>query len=117
MEVTTVNLLNAGVLIAAGLYGYLGITTATGSHAPTALIPAVFGVILVILNQFWAKKPKVIAHAVVVLTVLLFVICLSRFMKMDVWDAKKYIFAACILSNAVAAAFFIKSFIDARKNR
>ena len=96
MQVTTVNLLNASVLIGAGLFGYFGVTTAAGTHAPTALIPAVFGVILVVLNQFWAQKPKLIAHIVVVLTILLLGICLSRFMKMDVWDTKKYIFAACI---------------------
>ena len=115
MQVTTVNLLNAAVLIAAGLFGYFGVTTAAGTHAPTALIPAIFGVVLLILNQFWAKKPKMIAHIVVVLTILLLGICLSRFMKMGEWDTKKYIFAACILSNLVATFFFIKSFVDARK--
>ncbi len=117
MKATTVNLLNSIVLIIAGLYGYLGVAAADGHHSPTALIPAAFGILFIILGLFWTKSPKVISHIVVVLTLVLLIMCTMRFVKVENWDAKKYIFLACVLSNAIALAFFIKSFVDARKNR
>ncbi len=68
MKATTMNNVNAVVLILAGLYGYFGVAAADGHHSPTALIPTAFGVLLIILGLFWAKSPKVISHTVVVLT-------------------------------------------------
>lgn len=115
MKPTTANLLNALVLIAAGLYGYYGVAAADGTHSPTALIPAAFGVLFLILNMFWAKNAKVISHIVVVLTLVLLIMCISRFVKVEDWNDKKYIFLACILSNALALIVFIKSFIAARR--
>ena len=117
MKPVTINLLNALVLIAAGLYGYFGVASSTGTASPTALIPAAFGVLFIVLGLFWAKAPKVVSHVVVVLTLLLLGMCIGRFVKIDAWDAKKYIFLACIISNGVALVVFIKSFIDARKSR
>ncbi len=117
MKPVRVNLINALVLIVAGLYGYFGVATASGTASPTALIPAAFGVVFIVLGLFWEKAPKVVSHVVVVLTLLLLVVCISRFVKIDAWDAKKYIFLACILSNGIALTVFIKSFIDARKSR
>ena len=117
MKATTVNLLNSVVLIIAGLYGYLGVAAADGHHSPTALIPSAFGVLFIILGLFWAKAPKVISHTVVVLTLVLLIMCLMRFVKVEGWDAKKYIFLACVLSNGIAMILFVKSFIDVRKNR
>lgn len=115
MKPVTMNALNALVLIAAGLYGYFGVAAADGHHSPTALIPAAFGLLFIILGLFWAKAPKVISHIVVVLTLVLLVMCILRFVKVDGWNEKKYIFLACILSNAIALIVFVKSFIDARR--
>jgi len=115
MKPVTINALNALVLIAAGLYGYFGVAAADGHHSPTALIPAAFGLLFIILGLFWAKAPKVVSHIVVVLTLVLLVMCIMRFVKVDGWNEKKYIFLACILSNAIALIVFIKSFIDARR--
>jgi len=117
MKPTTANLLNAAVLIAAGLYGYFGVTGADGTASPTALIPAGFGLLFVVLNFFWAKAPKIVSHTVVVLTLLLLGMCIGRLLKVDDWGPKKYIFLACVLSNGLALIIFIKSFIDARKQR
>ncbi len=117
MKAASANLLNAVVLIAAGLYGYFGIKGADGNSSITALIPAFFGVLFLVMHKGVASANKVIAHVVVVLTLVLLVMCVMRFIKVDGWGAKKYIFLACIVSNFIALAAFIKSFIDARKAR
>lgn len=117
MKPVTVNLFNAIVLIAAGLYGYFGVATASGTPSLTALIPAGFGALFIVLGLFWEKSPKIISHTVVVLTLLLLGMCIGRFFKGEVWDAKKYIFLVCMLSNGIALVAFIKSFIDARRSR
>jgi hypothetical protein len=117
MKAAQANLLNAMVLLAAGLYGYFMILTPEGTHAITALIPAVFGIIFLALQKGVATQNKIIAHVVVVLTLVLLIICAMRFLKIEDWGAKKYLFLACIVSNAVALVAFIGSFIAARKNR
>ena len=117
MKAASANLLNAIVLIAAGLYGYFVLLTPEGSHAPTALIPAAFGLLFLIFQKGVANHNKVISHVVVLLTLVLLIICVMRFIKVENWGAKKYLFLACVLSNAVALIAFIGSFIEARKNR
>ena len=117
MKTATANLLNAFVLIAAGLYGYFGVAAADGSHSYTALIPAAFGLLFLILHKGVASANKIIAHVVVVLTLVLLVMCIMRFVKVEQWDAKKYIFLACIISNAIALVTFIGSFVAARRNK
>ncbi|RYD86893.1 MAG: hypothetical protein EOP54_29650 [Sphingobacteriales bacterium] len=117
MKAASANLLNAIVLIGAGLYGYFGIAAADGSHSLTALIPAAFGLLFLIMHKGVASANKVIAHIVVVLTLVLLVMCTMRFIKVEDWNAKKYVFLACMISNAIALIAFIGSFIAARKNR
>jgi len=106
MKPTTANALNALVLIIAGLYGYFGVAASDGHHSLTALIPAAFGVLFIIFNFFWAGNAKVVSHIVVVLTLVLLIMCIMRFVKVDEWNAKKYIFAICIASNALALIIF-----------
>ena len=115
MKAATANLLNSIVLIIAGLYGYFLILTPEGTHAPTALIPAAFGLLFLILQKGVASANKIVSHLVVVLTLVLLIICAMRFFKIEEWGPKKYLFLACILSNAVALIAFIGSFIEARK--
>lgn len=117
MKAPAANLLNAIVLIAAGLYGYFGIAAADGSHSLTALIPAAFGVLFLIMHKEVVNANKVVSHIVVVLTLVLLVMCIMRFMKVEDWNAKKYVFLACIISNAIALIAFIGSFIAARRNK
>ena len=117
MKAASANILNALVLIAAGIIGYFFIRAADGTQSLTALIPAAFGVLFLILHKGVAAGNKVIAHVVVVLTLVLLVMCIMRFVKVEVWGSKKYLFLACILSNAFALVAFIKSFIDARRKR
>ena len=117
MKAASANLLNAIVLLAAGLYGYFLILTPEGSRAPTALIPAAFGLLFLILQKGVASSNKIISHVVVVLTLVLLIVCVKQFLGIQDWGPKKYIFLACIISNAVAMVAFIGSFIEARKNR
>ncbi len=117
MKAASANLLNAIVLIAAGLYAYFVILTPEGTRAPTALIPAAFGLLFLIFQKGVANHNKIISHVAVLLTLLLLIICAMRFVKVEEWGAKKYVFLICIVSNAVALIAFIGSFIEARKNR
>lgn len=115
MKPKTANLLNSAILFLSGIYGYFFITTATGEHAPTALIPTFFATVLIIIGIFWERVPKIVSHVVILLTLVLLFMCVVRFVKIDLWEAKKYLFLICIFSNAAALSIFIKSFIDARK--
>ncbi|MEJ7610191.1 MAG: hypothetical protein WKF88_03320 [Ferruginibacter sp.] len=117
MKATTANFLNALVLIAAGLYGYFIVPAEHGVQSPTALIPAAFGIIFLILHKGVISGNKVVSHIVVVLTLILLVMCIWRFAMVEDWNGKKYIFLACIISNALALTAFIGSFITARRNK
>lgn len=117
MKAAQANLLNATVLVAAGIIGYFFIIPESGVKAPTALIPAAFGLLFFVLHKGVATSNKIVAHIVVVLTALLLFVCVKQFFKIEVWGAKKYIFLACIVSNVIALIAFIGSFIDARKNK
>lgn len=66
MPAHTVSLINAVVLIAFSVWGYLSYA----DPSITALIPAVFGLLLLILNPSVKKQNKVVAHIAVVLTIL-----------------------------------------------
>lgn len=114
MKPSTVNFINGLILIFAGLYGYFGVTGSTGTASVTALIPTIFGVLLVVLSYFWEKAPKVVSHIAIVLTLLLLIMIINRFMKVEIWNEAKYIFLICIISNALALFVFIRSFVIAR---
>ncbi len=64
-----VSLLNAIVLISLGAWGYIG----SESPSPTALIPVVIGIVLLLLNRGLKKENKVIAHVVALLTILILI--------------------------------------------
>ena len=117
MKAAQANLLNAIVLIAAGLYGYFLILTPDGTKAPTALIPAAFGILFLVMHKGVVTSNKIIAHVVVVLTAMLLFICAKKFFSIQDWEPKKYLFLVCVVSNVIALIAFIGSFIAARKNR
>ena len=118
MTPQSVNWLNSLILIAAGIYGYFLLPIGPEEkRSITALIPAFFGAILMVLGFLWSKSPKIVAHVAVTLALLLLVMCFMRFMKIEDWGAKKYLFLACIMSNAFAVFVFVRSFIAARATR
>lgn len=115
MKPITANYLNAIILIGAGLYGYYLLPLAPDEHrSVTALIPAFSGIVFLLLGFFWKSAPKVVAHIVSLLALVLIIMCIMRFVKIPDWGPKKYVFLVCILSNLLALIIFINSFINAR---
>lgn len=109
------NLLNAVVLIAMALWGYLSSET----PSMTALIPVAFGLILLLMSPGVKKQNKIIAHVAVVLTLLILVSLIKPLTgAMGRGDNMATLrVGAMILTSLLAMIFFVKSFIDARKAR
>jgi len=115
MKAHTASLINAVILISFSAWGYF--TSDTPSM--TALIPLVIGVILLICNPGIRKENKIIAHIAVVLTLLVLIGLIKPLTGAMERGDSAAIFRVVImlLSTLLATAYFIKSFIDARKNR
>lgn len=115
MKAHTASLVNAFILIVLSLWGYLS----SDSPSITALIPTVIGVVLITLNKGVKNENKIIAHVAVVLTLLiLFGLVKPVLGAMGRGDNDAVIrVSVMILSTVVAMVFFVKSFIDAKKNR
>jgi hypothetical protein len=107
--------LNGIVLIVMSLWGYLG----SDSPSFTALIPAVFGVIFLLLYPGMKKENKVVAHIIVVLTLLLII---SLFKPLNGAISRDDTMAmirvgAMMFFSIIAMISYIQSFIAARKNK
>lgn len=115
MKAHQASLLNALLLIALSAWGYF----ASESPSFTALIPAIIGVILLLCNPGVKKENKVIAHVAVVLTLLVLIGLIKPLLGVIERENTMGILRVVImlLSTIVALIYFIKSFIDARKNR
>jgi len=115
MKAHTTNLINAAILIILGSWGYFGSET----PSLTALIPVAVGVILLILSKGVKKENKVIAHIAVLLSLLVILGLIKPLAgaigRVDTAALVRVIIM--ILSGILAMVYFIKSFIDARKNR
>ncbi|MEL6719729.1 MAG: hypothetical protein AAFP82_13530, partial [Bacteroidota bacterium] len=68
MKPFQINLINGVVLIAMGLWGYF---SAGEDASPTAFIPVAFGALFLLVTPLFKKENKVVAHIVVLLTLLL----------------------------------------------
>lgn len=117
MKPASANLLNAFILIAAGFYGYAMVPKADGAFQLEALIPAGFGVLLLILYTTMAAGNRVVSHIAVMITLVLLIAAIWKFAGSAEWNPRKYIILIIIISNAIAMLFFILSFINARKNK
>ena len=107
------NLIHATSLILLGLFGYF--TSDTPSI--TALIPVIFGVLLVACNRGVKKQNKALAHVAVLLTFLI-VISLSMPLRssMGRGDMGAIVRILIMMSTGVfAMVSFIQSFRAARK--
>ena len=118
MKAHKANLINSLILITLGFWGaYPFIIHQTGSA--TSLIPIIFGILLLLLNPGLKKECKIRSHIVVLLTIL---ILLSLFMPLkgsiERSDTTAIIrIGIMMLSSLFATVTFIKSFIDARKQK
>ena len=115
MKAHTASLINALILIGFGLWAYLGSET----PSKTALIPVVFGVILLSLYRGVKKENKIVAHIAVLLT-LLILGGLVKPLTASIGRSDGLAIArvaVMMVSTIVAVVFYIKSFIDVRRAR
>ncbi|MEM7160819.1 MAG: hypothetical protein AAF487_00130 [Bacteroidota bacterium] len=115
MKAHVASLINAIAMIALGLWGYFGSET----PSPTAFIPVGFGIVLLALNNGVKKENKVIAHIAVLLT-LIIVIALGMALKGAIGRGDNMAstrVGIMLLTAVLAIVAFIRSFIQARKNR
>tara|TARA_Y100001970_G_C14227015_1_gene856307 strand:- start:599 stop:943 length:345 start_codon:yes stop_codon:yes gene_type:complete len=103
---------NSLVLILIGIIGYFL------KSSPTALIPAVFGVLLLLCYFSYDRNNKVIAHIAVVLMVAVFISLFkplaSRLIDSDIYGIMRIALMQLVTFYSIIC--FIKSFIDARKS-
>lgn len=113
MNATKANLLNSIVLIAVGGWGYFD----GDGKSITALIPVIFGVVLLLCYNGIKKQNKVIAHIAVLVT---FICLIGLFMPLNGAIERGNGIAVgrvstMIVTSLTALIFFIKSFIENRK--
>jgi hypothetical protein len=115
MKTHTASLINALILIGFGLWAYLGSET----PSKTALIPVVFGAVILSLYKGVEKENKIAAHIAVLLTLLILgglvkplTAALGREDGMAIMRV-----SVMMGSTVVALASFIKSFIEVRRAR
>ena len=114
MNAYTAHLINSTALILMGGWGYF----ATGSK--TALIPVLFGVVLLSLSNGVKLENKAIAHVVVVITLLVLGSLIAKPLLSALRDGDTLgtvRVGIMVLTSLIALIYFIKSFIDARKAR
>ena len=112
MKAHKASLTNSLVLIIFGTWGYLD----SEGTAVTALIPVIFGVLILIMNKGLKNENKTVSHIVVLLTFL--VLCglvmplLRRIEEEDVMGITRV--ALMMITSVVAIYTFIMSFIANR---
>lgn len=111
MNAHTANLINGIILVAVGLWGYFSSETPSS----TALIAPAFGAIFILATPMVKKENKVVAHIVVLLTLLIIIALFMPLMRQD--GIARIRIIIMILSSIFAMVYFIKSFRDARKAR
>ena len=113
MNASNANLLNSICLIGMGLWGYFELS------APTAFIPVGFGVILLGCYSGVKAQNKVVAHIAVLLTLLILVALCGMTLpkKIESGGTGLLRVLSMIVTSALSMVLFIKSFIDARKNK
>ena len=116
------SILSGVLLILVGIIGF-GFSLADGTTAPTALIPAAFGLLLVMLGLVAKSKEnlrKHIMHAAVIVGLLGFLIPAGRLL-LHLGDLKVSLSVFSQVAMSVICLAFVvlcvKSFIDARRNR
>lgn len=118
MEIQSIqkfNLVNSIALISMSAWGYID------TNSFTALIPAAFGVVLLILGTMLSneKLVKISAHLVVLFTLLILLALVIQVLPgvLDRGGIGLIRVILMILTSSIAMIVFIKSFIDNRKSR
>ena len=118
MEIKSIqqfNLINSIALISMSVWGYID------TNSFTALIPAVFGVILLLLGTMLTneKLVKLSAHLVVLFTLFILVALVVQVLPGVIERGGIGLIRVILMisTSAIAMIVFIKSFIDNRKSR
>ena len=115
MKPFQISLINGIILIAMSLWGYFSSETPSN----TALIPAVFGLIFLLVTPAFRKENKVVAHIVVVLTLLL-ILALVMPLRGAIGrgDTMAIVRVGTMIGvSLIAMVIYIQSFIAAKKAR
>ena len=118
MEIKSIqkfNLVNSIALISMSAWGYID------TNSFTALIPAAFGVVLLILGTMLTneKLVKLSAHLVVLFTLLILLALVIQVLPgvLDRGGIGLIRVIIMISTSSIAMIVFVKSFIDNRKSR
>ena len=113
LNATRMNLINSIALIGMGLWGYFEL------DSPTALIPVGFGVVLLLCYNGVKNQNKIIAHVAVLLTLLILIALAGMRLPKSISQGGTGLYRVIIMiaTSALSMVYFIKSFIDARKER
>ena len=118
MEIKSIqkfNLINSFALISMSAWGYID------TNSFTALIPAVFGVILFLLGTMLTntKLVKLSAHLVVLFTLLILLALVIQVLPGVIERGGIGLIRVILMisTSTIAMIIFIKSFIDNRKSR
>ena len=113
MDSFKANVINSLSLMFIGLWGYLEVVS------PTALIPVIFCVILLLCTNGLKKLNKLIAHIAVLLTlVILVALIFMRLPKsLDSGGIGLIRVIIMILTSIFSMIYFVKSFIANRINK
>ena len=108
------NLINSISLIAMGLWGYVEVSSIT------ALIPVIFGILLLICYVVSSNKPdlnKIVAHIAVLLTFIIILSLIGMRLPKSLDDGGLGLLRLLVMigTSTLAIGLFVKSFIDVRR--
>ena len=111
MNAYKANLINSISLIVLGIWGYIEVSSVT------ALIPTVFGAILLAFSGGIKNQNKIIAHVAVLLTLLILFALLGMRLPKSIESGGLGLFRVLAMCGTclIAMIYFVKSFIAARK--
>jgi len=119
MTAQKMNLINALTLVIVGLWGFIDVNTPSleTGISWTALIPVFFGAIFLLCQKGIKNDSKIIAHIVVVLTLLILIALVGKRLPISIENGGIGLFRVAVMSLTSLLAFiiFIRSFIENRK--
>jgi len=122
MKTEQSNLLNSLTLITVGLWGYFDVSdydlsVITSFEHWTALIPVVFGFVLLLCHKGVKNNSKLVAHIAVVVTLLIFIALVGKRLPISIEQGGAGLFRviAMSLTSFLAMITFVKSFTANRK--
>ena len=107
------NLLNYLSLIIIGFWGYFE------SSSVTALIPVVFGFVLFACSKGVKNQNKIIAHVAVLFTLIILLALVGMRLPKSIGSGGIGLVRVLVMisTSALAMIYFVKSFIEARRNK